>query len=182
MWYHGILDLNCKAGNTWFVSLKIGKQLCFCVMRHPSFIFFVSKVFVIYFHCSSSPIYISGKSYNGNQFYSHTSKNFWQSVVFKGTVINTAVVEFFPITWESSAGNRLWALTICFWTPLHSRVWESLGDTVICSMCMDGLSHYHPMRCRGALETHTDWKQASSESNSDHQGEACHWNPCRTYS
>lgn len=76
-------------------------------MRHSFFIFFVCKIFVIYFYCSSSPIYISGKSYNGNRFYSHTTKNFWQLMVFKGTVINTAAAaEFFPslgvFSWEQT--------------------------------------------------------------------------------
>ena len=45
-----ILDLNYEARNMWFISLKTGKQLLFCVvMRHPSLIFTVCKILFIFF-------------------------------------------------------------------------------------------------------------------------------------
>lgn len=70
-------------------------------MRQPSFIFFACKIFVIYFYCCSSPIYISGKSYNGN-FIATPSKNFWRTVLFDLHCSSSRVL---PITWSLQLGT-----------------------------------------------------------------------------
>lgn len=68
--------------------------------------------------------------------------------------MTAAEVEFFPslgvFSWEWTVGlaNLLLSPTPCSW------VWESLGNIVVCSTYMHGLSHYHLVRCWETLESH----------------------------